>query len=65
MRIAILAIVLCGCGGVQRQACYASAEATAWRDAERACKLDTLSWDDCEARQQILDKLSAAYRSCP
>ena len=70
MRAAILTLCLAAsaltaCGGAQRQTCYASAEAAAWADAERACKLDTLSWDSCEARQQILGKLAAAYRRCP
>jgi hypothetical protein len=62
--VACAVLTACG-GGVQRQACYASAEAAAWADAERSCKLDTQPWDECSERDRINADLAESYKRCP
>jgi hypothetical protein len=61
----VAAALLCfGCGGEQRQVCYAQAEATAHVEAERLCNARGLTWDTCPDAEQILGQLQADQEAC-
>lgn len=55
-------LFLLGCGGSDRQACYARAEASALASAASECPG---AWEDCSERPAILDRLQVAQEACP
>lgn len=61
----VLALGALGCGGSQRQACYAEAEARAHLDAEASCDGRGFAWDECPEGERILAELQDAQEACP
>ena len=61
----LLTLGTSSCGGPQRQACYAQAEARAHLDAEASCDQRGVGWDECPDAPRILAELQAAQEACP
>lgn len=57
--------IVISCGGINRQVCYAAAEAHAADDGQRSCFARGYKWDACPDQKRILSELSGAYRGCP
>lgn len=60
----LLAWSTVGCtpGRVDREACYARQEASAIERVDRECPG---AWEDCPARQRILEDLKREHAQCP
>jgi hypothetical protein len=57
----LLLFLLVGCGGQDRQACYARAEA-GFAVAVAACPGP---WEDCPDREAAIERLRVAQERCP
>jgi hypothetical protein len=67
MRKFVLAAValLVGCGGEQRQACYAQAELAAHAEAEAQCNALGFKFANCPDADAILERLQSRQEICP
>ena len=61
--ICLVLAVACGADLAERRACYARAEAEVIRRAETECK--GLEWENCPARDRIIDAGLEAEARCP
>ncbi len=56
-------LLLAGCGGVERQSCYAQADL--WLTQKAAeCERTEGSWSECTARPKALAEHKEMYSSC-